>query len=506
MTRRQGSLFPDMPPTKKYVADFPELVAEWHPERNEGLSPEDITCGSGKKVWWLCSNGHEWLAVINTRPKNGCPYCSNRYASKGSSLLDLNPTVCEQWDYERNDRKPSEYNPKSGKKVWWRCLKGSDHRWKAAIHSRTKEKDGVLSGCPFCAGRKPSRDYNFAVAHPELLGEWDYDKNKKAPEDYVPKSNYSVWWKCIKGHTWESKINNRANGRGCPHCNIKSSRPEIRILTELMSCFQNVSSRTKVEGFEVDIYLPDLRVGIEYDGSYWHADKHRYDIKKQRALEAKDIRLIRVREKPLSKISSEDLIVERAVELTKETVNALMSLISPNDPLVTFYLGQKQWMNDELYVNYLDNFPSPLPENSLAVSNPNLSSEWHHSKNSPLLPKNFTPNSGQKVWWLCPKGHEWEASIDARNNSRRPSGCPYCSPTRKLASTKNNMAVTNPKMAAMFHPTKNGNDSPEKLVEGTGKVLWWKCENGHEWKQRGYTVVKIKGHPCPICRKLEQKL
>ena len=182
MSRRQKDLFPELPDGKKYVSDIPELMAEWHPTKNEGLVPEDISHGSGRKSWWLCAKGHEWEATISSRPRNGCPYCSNLYVSEGSSLLDLNPTVCLEWDYDKNDKKTSEYNPKSGKKVWWRCSKGEDHVWEARIASRAAPNDGILSGCPFCAGRKPSKGYNLAVVHPELLHEWDYSKNIKPPE------------------------------------------------------------------------------------------------------------------------------------------------------------------------------------------------------------------------------------------------------------------------------------------------------------------------------------
>ena len=246
----------------------------------------NITHGSTKKAWWLCSAGHEWQAAINSRPRNGCPYCSNLYVSEGSSLLDLNPSVCEEWDYDRNEKKPlPTIIPKVVRKFGGAVLRARDHRWEARIASRVAPDDGILSACPFCAGRKPSKGYNFAVVYPDLLKEWDYEKNRRSPEEYTPQSNYSVWWKCIKGHGWKSQINNRANGRNCPECNIKSSRAEIRILTELMTCFPNVLSRRKIEGFEVDIFLPDLGVGIEYDGSYWHSDKHELDVKKQNSLE-----------------------------------------------------------------------------------------------------------------------------------------------------------------------------------------------------------------------------
>ena len=208
-----------------------------------------------------------------------------------------------------------------------------------------------------------------------------------------------------------------------------------------------------------------------------------------------------MREKPLTKISPDDILVERAEELKKATVDELLYKISPDEQSVINYLHKTDWLQDELYKSYIDNFPSPLPENSLAENNPSLCAEWHPTKNIPLLPKNFTPNSGQKVWWLCSIGHEWETTIDSRNSSQTPSSCPYCSPTRKMASEANNMAKTRPDVAMYFHPTKNGKVTPEMLVEGTGKLLWWQCELGHEWQQRGYAMLKTKGHLCPTCRK-----
>lgn len=147
-----------------------------------------------------------------------------------------------------------------------------------------------------------------------------------------------------------------------------------------------------------------------------------------------------MRERPLIKISPDDILVERVEELSKATVDELLSKINPNALSVMNYTQETDWLKDDLYRNYLDNFPSPLPENSLAEDNPSLCNEWHPTKNMPLVPQNFTPNSGQKVWWLCEIGHEWEATIDSRNSNQRPSSCPYCSPTRKIASEENNLA------------------------------------------------------------------
>jgi len=62
---------------KKYLSEYHNLVKEFSSTRNGDLQPDDFTYGSGKKVWWVCSKGHEWDAIIGSRTTGGqgCPYC-----------------------------------------------------------------------------------------------------------------------------------------------------------------------------------------------------------------------------------------------------------------------------------------------------------------------------------------------------------------------------------------------------------------------------------------------
>lgn len=56
---------------------YPKLVKEWHPTKNKGLTPFQITPASRKKVWWICDQGHEWEApAYNRKYGRGCPYCT----------------------------------------------------------------------------------------------------------------------------------------------------------------------------------------------------------------------------------------------------------------------------------------------------------------------------------------------------------------------------------------------------------------------------------------------
>ena len=82
---------------KQYVNDTARLMAEWDWEKNNelGFNPQTLTESSNKKVWWVCNQGHEWLAVIGSRKKgHGCPYCAGQkaitpYGQKSSPALDF---------------------------------------------------------------------------------------------------------------------------------------------------------------------------------------------------------------------------------------------------------------------------------------------------------------------------------------------------------------------------------------------------------------------------------
>ena len=64
-------------------------------------------------------------------------------------------------------------------------------------------------------------------------------------------------------------------------------------------------------------------------------------------------------------------------------------------------------------------------ENNLKHLFPKIASEWHPTKNGSSRPEEFASRSSKKVWWLCPKSHDYESIISNRT-SKRPSGCPHC--------------------------------------------------------------------------------
>ena len=60
----------------------------------------------------------------------------------------------------------------------------------------------------------------MAETFPEIAAEWNYQRNYPlVPENVAPYSSEKVWWKCSKGHEWQTRVGNRtAKGNACPAC------------------------------------------------------------------------------------------------------------------------------------------------------------------------------------------------------------------------------------------------------------------------------------------------
>ena len=130
---------------------------------------------------------------------------------------------------------------------------------------------------------------------------------------------------------------------------------------------------------------------------------------------------------------------------------------------------------------------------SIVKMHPKIAAQWHPTRNGNRTPDEFTAGSNYRAWWKCPvaKDHQWQATI----KSRRIRGCPCCS--GKTVVRSNCFATTHPKLAAQWHPTKNGNRTPAEFTAGSNYRAWWKCPvaKDHEW-QATITSRRLRGCPC----------
>lgn len=128
---------------------FPELMEEWHPDKNEGIDPATISRGSARRVWWLCQKcGNEWNSFVfsRTSKNSGCLKCSGFAPSELNCVATLYPDVAAEWHPTKNQLSPDEVTGKSGKIVWWKCGVCL-HEWRAKVVNRTH----LGSLCPLCS-------------------------------------------------------------------------------------------------------------------------------------------------------------------------------------------------------------------------------------------------------------------------------------------------------------------------------------------------------------------
>lgn len=211
----------------------PDIAAEWHPTKNNGVKPTEVGKGSDRKFWWKCPRGHEYEMSVYNRTRVGrkgnCPYCSKHKPIAGESDAG---TICKEiyqfWDCDKNDTNPSDYLPNSGAKVWMKCEKG--HSWQITILLFVRRRN-----CPYCNETKVEKGVNSLVdLYPEVAIKWDCEKNKGIDIDTVHL--YSTvkyyWWKCNKNHSWMRSVDGMIKARnleggGCPYCSGSISKYSI---------------------------------------------------------------------------------------------------------------------------------------------------------------------------------------------------------------------------------------------------------------------------------------
>lgn len=139
--------------------------------------------------------------------------------------------------------------------------------------------------------------------------------------------------------------------------------------------------------------------------------------------------------------------------------------------------------------------PQTSESYNLYVLRADLSKEWHPTRNGSLSPRDVSPGSSRKVWWLCENGHWWLASVRDRTRGKR---CTFCRESMKRGEQK--MVDSRPELLKEWHPTRNSDLRARDLPANYKGGVWWLCERGHEWKAA--VPCRLAGKTCPLCNKL----
>ena len=409
------------------MARYPELSREWNYEKNGVLTPWDVSYGCNKRVWWKCSDGHEWMAVVNNRIRSQarCPYCRGRRLISGqNSLADINPKLASEWH-------PS--------------------------------KNGLL--------------------RPDKIRAND--------------NRHKVWWKCEKGHEWQQTVGYRNyNNVGCPICSKEryTSFPEKAIFYYIKQYYPDAVNNDKSFGVEIDIFIPSLKVAVEYDGNVWHEYQEEREQKKNALCKELGIELIRIREVGLT-VYDDCITIQRdgfTDASLDDVIRQLLSILIPNCVVnVNVKLDKIAILSSYVISNKKD---------SISLLRPDLAKDWHPVKNGSLTPDMVSAGSSWNVWWICKEGHEWNTSVANRASGK---GCPICG--RKIVGKKlstpdgNDIASLYPELVEEWDYENNNGITPQEVITGSNKKFWWKCKKcGGRWSATpGHRT--LRGSGCPYC-------
>ena len=132
---------------------------------------------------------------------------------------------------------------------------------------------------------------------------------------------------CDKGHTFEinsdnyrgRKINNTPLCTVCNPIGDSKSIKEKDLQEYIKSIYTGVIIQSYRDKLEIDIYLPELKLGFEFNGLYWHSDAHKernYHLDKTNYFKDRDIRIIHIWE--------DDWIFKQ--DIVKSQINNLLNL------------------------------------------------------------------------------------------------------------------------------------------------------------------------------------
>lgn len=220
---------------------------------------------------------------------------------------------------------------------------------------------------------------------------------------------------------------------------------------------------------------------------------------RQQNLKQIGIDLIRVKESYTYQGTKEQTVFFFVDHSYKNFPEALQMLFN----LITIRTGTKIDLSIDIErdrIKIMNQYIMLQKKNSFEERYPELALLWNHDKNMSIRPNAVLPMSNKIVWWKCEKDHEWQESIV---NVAKGNRCPYCSNHRAL-SGYNDFQTKYPNIAKEWDFSKNHDLKPSELTIGSNKKVWWRCNNGHEW--RANIARRVKSSSCPYCTGRHKKV
>jgi len=266
-------------------------------------------------------------------------------------------------------------------------------------------------------------------ARPDLVAELDPDRNPGVdPAALTPGSARRLWWRCPGGHVWEAPVYRRTRGAGCPVCAGRYHQPITVTHPDLVAQLHPADN-------------PGLDPATVTAGSrrrlWWRCPRgHPWQA-----------------------------------EVAHRTGGSGCPECARRES------RRRAW-------------EATAGRPTLRESHPDLAAQLDPVRNPGLRLDRLTAGSGRRLWWRCPHGHPWQATVTSRVQG---AGCPVCSGHRAGP-----LATTHPTLAGELDPDRNPPDlSGDRIHAGSHGLVWWRCPAGHAWQDT--PLHRAQGAGCPTC-------
>ena len=492
---------------KEPISGMPKLMEIWDWSNNH-VSPDEVNKGSKDTVWWVCPtcHGHYLQSPSAKVYKNaGCIYCSGKSVLAGyNDLLSTAPDIAKEWHPIKNEPvRPDAITPNSGKNIWWQCKLG--HEWQATVSNRTRKH----SGCPYCTGKKTIIGVNdLQTINPELAKQWHPTRNGEfTPEQVMCSSKKKIWWLCGKGHEWETTLDSRKRGHGCPYCSGRfaiTGETDLQTLRPDIAQYWHPTKNGKITPSSVTVAS-----GVKY---WWLGTcGHEWETKVSTMCDKNTLSIC-----PVCSSQNRTSFPEQAI---------FFYIQKAFPDCVSRYGAHKKEL--DIYI----------PSASIGIEYDGLRYHTQETEEKEKEKDEFFLSLGIQVFHM--REHEdFETRIHGNSVMYRPwnqytrlnkaieclfkliadyIGCPdffadidierdnaeiLSQYMKKRLDT--GFAAKHPDILSEWHPTKNGDLDPWLISEKSNQKFWWLCSNGHEWRT---TVNERTGHKtgCPQCYRDHRK-
>ena len=234
----------------------PDLIKYWNFNRNIDSTPDTVSKGMRKKVWWICySCNSEYEQPIYKRTSGrGCPYCAGHKINATNSFAKNRNDLMKEWHPTRNSNiNPNELSCGSGVIAWWKCENNPNHVWNTSVNNRN-----LGTGCPYCIHNpKVLKGVNdLWTTHPEIASTL-LDKNDGF--NFTEGSNSKVKWICDT----------------CSHINVNAVvELKNKVKSKCNRCSDKLSFGEKIIYELLLLKNIDFNYNIQFDWS----NRKRYDF------------------------------------------------------------------------------------------------------------------------------------------------------------------------------------------------------------------------------------